>query len=1036
MDTATAQPNNVGPSPPYSNAEPGAEWKESLRKQIEENLLPMYNDAKETLNQKLREAPVDEARRERLVKEHHDTLKNIRRIADDIFRDQIEEERQQLLWARGETVDSAWSGGLVKQQQAILEQIERERATSRRSSSQVSVPNQQSQGTPGESPTSERDGEYFSRNIGRNIVPLTPGRVDEDRMTGRSRNTSATSGGYDGRYSGERMGDYSRSAIVDEPEEMDRPGKPYPEGKSSLRRQSTNAGHKAVPEIWKPSISPEEDAHLSRPSVLGRRGSMASIQSNSHRSPSTPHFADRPEPALTRQGSASSVGPNSYRSPSANQFPDRPEHRPMARQGSISSIGSHTYRPPSTSQIIEHPEPNHGPIDIAARTERERMGVQAAEEEWSEMNKARERREGRFRSASGSKRVEDRTNLSSPTSTGPSPVSSYSPVNMHAPSSRPVDIRSHSSGLSASRPIPNDRPFTVDESPRFPQSSSPLSQGWAGQTRSATGNRMEPSASRSPPRFNDTTRLQQPPHLRPRVSTQNLQHDHRPPMMSRSTSNINTELNGADEDGSEAEDDDWQEQQNEEQRQAELIAQSKRIEEETKRKEEIKRMEQEAQHKAEEAQRKEAEARRRAEEAERLENEARAKEEAARLKEEETRKKEAEIKRREEEVRRREADLERREAEARRKEEEKRRMQQEEARKRDLENRRRETEKREAEVRLREQDLERREAEARRREEEEKREEQEAIRQVEELERREAEAQRKEQIQQEQFRKREEEIRRRTQERKSQEYEYFAESARPTPAKPSTSPPSTAPWPIPNRSGSAGTPSQADRNGTSATSWTSSSSRPSVTPSTPASTRTSASSTATKPASSTPRPAGFSGAGAKIGTTPHPSTPNSQTEWARRQEEQARKQQEAFRREQEQQELKRQAQASKILTKEDVLQLFSTHERQWAAIPNSVELFWHNFPWPVWKPPKDPEDLTSTHIGAYVLSQYYPGGESKSSKDRIKEHIRRWHPDRFETKYLPKVIQEDREKVQEGAGVVVRVLNEMLMRSNFHDVFS
>jgi hypothetical protein len=134
--------------------------------------------------------------------------------------------------------------------------------------------------------------------------------------------------------------------------------------------------------------------------------------------------------------------------------------------------------------------------------------------------------------------------------------------------------------------------------------------------------------------------------------------------------------------------------------------------------------------------------------------------------------------------------------------------------------------------------------------------------------------------------------------------------------------------------------------------------------------------------------------------------------------------------------LKRQAQASKILSKEDVLQLFAVHERQWAALPSSEELRWHNFPWPVWKPPKDPEDLTSIHIGAYVLSQYYPGDKSKSSKDRIKEHIRRWHPDRFETKYLPKVREEDREKVKEGAGVVARVLNEMLTRSNVHDVFS
>ena len=116
-----------------------------------------------------------------------------------------------------------------------------------------------------------------------------------------------------------------------------------------------------------------------------------------------------------------------------------------------------------------------------------------------------------------------------------------------------------------------------------------------------------------------------------------------------------------------------------------------------------------------------------------------------------------------------------------------------------------------------------------------------------------------------------------------------------------------------------------------------------------------------------------------------------------------------------------------MLTKEeDVLHV---HDHQWAAISNSDELFWHDFPWPVRKPPKDPEDLTSTRIVAYVLSQYYPGGESKSSKDRIKEHIKEWHPDRFETKYLPKVVQEDREKVQEGARVVVRVLNEMLTLS-------
>jgi hypothetical protein len=1035
MATVMAQPNGVPPTPPNPNAEPTDEWKEALRKEVEQSLSPMFMEAKEALDSKLSVAPVDPESRDKLAKEHSDTMKNIRRIAEDLFQDQVEAERQQLRWAQGGTMSHEWSGGILRHQKAILEQIEREkRAGSRANSSQIpgvnqSRQHQQSQSPPGESPTYEREGEYISRDPNRNHVPLSPGHATQDRVTGRPRNSSAASNGYEQRYAGERTGDYTRSAIVDEPEEMDRSFRPsYPEGKGSIRRQNTSTGPKGIPEIWKPSISPEQDAALSRPSALPRRGSISSIQSNSYRSPSTTHISDRPEPTLARQGSTSSIGPQSYRSPGTTHFPDRPEQRPVPRQGSVSSIGSYSYRPPSTSQIPEYPEP----VDIAALEERERSSIQAVDEQWSGIDRAREQarsgQDTRYRSGSA-QRTEEYTGMPSPNSAGPSPVSNHSPAmpghsptGVYATGPRPVDHRHHPSSLTASRPIPNERSFTMDESTRTPQSSSPLSQGWAGgSARPPMNNRSEPGVSRSPPILGDYLRTQQPVHIRPRVSTQNLQGDHRSHMMSRSTSNSSQTP--------ESDDDDWEESQDEE-----VEAASRR--ERWRKEEEIKRMEEEARRIEEEALRQQADARRKAEEAERLEREAKAKDEAARLKEEETRKKEAEVKRREEEVRRREEELERREAESRRKEEEKRRKQQEEQQKRDLEARRIETEKREAIVRQREEELERREAEARRKEEEEQREEREAIRKVEEMVRREEENARKEKIQQDEFRKREEEIRRRAQERKYQEWQ--GDSAKWTSAKPSTSPPSTGPWPIPNRSGSTGTSSQADRNSsTSGSSWTSPSSRPGFNPSTPvSSTRTSTPSIPSKPTSNTPRPTGFTGAGVKPGTSPHPSASTSEAEWARRQEEQARKQQEAFRREQEQQELKRQTQASKILSKEDVLQLFAVHERQWAALPNLEELQWHSFPWPVWKPPKDPEDLTSIHVGAYVLSQYHPSEKSKSSKDRIKEHIRRWHPDRFETKYLPKVKQEDREKVKEGAGVVARVLNEMLTRSNVHDVFS
>ena len=51
----------------------------------------MFSNAKETLQRKFRNAPLNEATRERLAKEHGDTLKNIRRIADDLYQDKIEQ---------------------------------------------------------------------------------------------------------------------------------------------------------------------------------------------------------------------------------------------------------------------------------------------------------------------------------------------------------------------------------------------------------------------------------------------------------------------------------------------------------------------------------------------------------------------------------------------------------------------------------------------------------------------------------------------------------------------------------------------------------------------------------------------------------------------------------------------------------------------------------------------------------------------------------------------------------------------------------
>ncbi|KAF8268342.1 hypothetical protein EI94DRAFT_1578109 [Lactarius quietus] len=121
-----------------------------------------------------------------------------------------------------------------------------------------------------------------------------------------------------------------------------------------------------------------------------------------------------------------------------------------------------------------------------------------------------------------------------------------------------------------------------------------------------------------------------------------------------------------------------------------------------------------------------------------------------------------------------------------------------------------------------------------------------------------------------------------------------------------------------------------------------------------------------------------------------------------------------------------------MLSREELIRLFENHENKWRQLKDSNNLGWNSFAWPVFRRPSEPEEMTTSAIGAYVLSKHAPDANAKSSKDRVKDHIKRWHPDKFETRILPRVVEEEREKVKAGAGAVVRGLNELLNR-NYDD---
>lgn len=132
------------------------------------------------------------------------------------------------------------------------------------------------------------------------------------------------------------------------------------------------------------------------------------------------------------------------------------------------------------------------------------------------------------------------------------------------------------------------------------------------------------------------------------------------------------------------------------------------------------------------------------------------------------------------------------------------------------------------------------------------------------------------------------------------------------------------------------------------------------------------------------------------------------------------------------QEHDRQAKAGKTMSKEEISKLFEAHRNQWDKIQTLGSLIWEDFPWPMFKRPKVPDDLTSPAITAYMLSSIHP--QDRATKERIKDNIRRWHPDRFNSQLLPKVKESERERVAEGAGSVARILNDVL-RMHSQDTF-
>jgi len=108
------------------------------------------------------------------------------------------------------------------------------------------------------------------------------------------------------------------------------------------------------------------------------------------------------------------------------------------------------------------------------------------------------------------------------------------------------------------------------------------------------------------------------------------------------------------------------------------------------------------------------------------------------------------------------------------------------------------------------------------------------------------------------------------------------------------------------------------------------------------------------------------------------------------------------------------------------------YERRWKSLSADSDvrkLSFSSIPWPVVRPPRSPSELDLASVKAFLFSRSH--SLEKSAKQRVRDAMLRFHPDRFEGRWMSKVRDSERAAVKEGIGRVARVLNDAMAELHY-----
>ncbi|EUC67639.1 tyrosine kinase domain protein [Rhizoctonia solani AG-3 Rhs1AP] len=110
------------------------------------------------------------------------------------------------------------------------------------------------------------------------------------------------------------------------------------------------------------------------------------------------------------------------------------------------------------------------------------------------------------------------------------------------------------------------------------------------------------------------------------------------------------------------------------------------------------------------------------------------------------------------------------------------------------------------------------------------------------------------------------------------------------------------------------------------------------------------------------------------------------------------------------------------------------YNQRWSALSatsSNEQIGFRDIPWPVLRPPTGPESITLQTISAFVLSPGYSADNSR--KGRLRDAMLQWDPDRFERRWMSRVVQDERSQVEEAVRGVYMGLVQILNGTNFSD---